>query len=205
VNGRIFTAPGTSQPTLSCPDEGTGTAAPPTGTFGVATLARADALAAYNEMENIPGGLCVAPCVANLAGVTLFPGIYKAPAGSFIIDDGLVGPAGDLTLDGQGDLNAVWVFQMASSLTVGSAGFPRSVKLQNGAQAKNVFWQVGSSATINPGGGGTFEGTVITNGAPPGIAVSTAGSVIITTINGRLISLGASVTLVNTVVNVPAP
>jgi len=46
-------------------------------------------------------------------------------------------------LDGQGDANAIWVFQMASSLTVGTPGFPRSINLINGAQTKNVFWQVG--------------------------------------------------------------
>ena len=72
--------------------------------------------------------------------------------------------------------------------------------LINGAQAANVFWQVGSSATINAAGGGTFVGTVISSA---GIAVSTAGNAAITTINGRLIALHASTTLVNTVINVP--
>jgi hypothetical protein len=74
--------------------------------------------------------------------------------------------------------------------------------LANGAQAKNVFWQVGSAATINAGGGGTMVGTII---ARTGITFSTAGALAVTTLNGRAISLGPVVTLVNTVINVPAP
>jgi hypothetical protein len=89
---------------------------------------------------------------------------------------------------------------MASSLTIGAPGFPRSIILINGAQAANVYWQVGSAATINPGGGGVVVGTII---ASSGVVVSTAGSSITTTINGRAIGLNASVTLVNTVINVP--
>jgi hypothetical protein len=111
---------------------------------------------------------------------------------------------GNLTLDAQGNANAVWVFQMATTLTVGGPGaaFPASIILTNGAQAKNVFWQVGSAATINAAGGGTMAGTVI---ARAGAAISTPGNAAIVTINGRVLSLGASVTMVNTVINVPAP
>jgi hypothetical protein len=89
---------------------------------------------------------------------------------------------------------------MATTLTVGGPGSPQSVILTNGAQAKNVFWQVGTAATINGAGGGTFAGTVISQS---GVTVSTAGNAAVVTVNGRLISLGASVTLVNTVINVP--
>jgi hypothetical protein len=134
----------------------------------------------------------------NLAALTLAPGVYTAPAGSFLIQ------GGDLTLDAAGDANAVWVFQMASTLTVGGPGAaaPQSIVLAGGAQAKNVFWQVGSAATINAGGGGTMVGTII---AADGAAFSTAGNTTIVTLNGRALSLGASVTLVDTVINVPAP
>ena len=89
----------------------------------------------------------------------------------------------------------------SSQLTAEDLGLA-NVILTNGAQAKNVYWQVGSAATINGAGGGTFEGTIISQA---GIAVSTAGVVAITTIDGRLIALGASTTLVNTVINTPAP
>jgi hypothetical protein len=108
----------------------------------------------------------------------------------------------DLTLDAQGNTNAIWVFQTASSLTVGGPGAPRNIILINGAQAKNVFWYVGSSATINAAGGGTMVGTII---ASAGISFSTAGNVALVTLDGRAIALNASVTMVNTVINVPAP
>ena len=128
----------------------------------------------------------------------LAPGVYTAAAGSFRIQ------GGNLTLDGQGNSNAVWVFQMATSLTVGGPGAasPQSVLLINGAQAKNVYWQVGSAATINAGGGGTMSGTIISQA---GVTISTAGNLAVSTLNGRALSLGASVTMVNTVINVPAP
>ncbi|WP_038071734.1 ice-binding family protein [Thioalkalivibrio sp. ALMg13-2] len=162
----------------------------------IAEQARLDAETAYNELAGLPGG--PDPAAGNLANLTLEPGVYTAGGGSFMIE------GGDLTLDAQGDPNAVWVFQMATTLTVGGPGadFPQSVILVNGAQSKNVFWQVGSSAIINAAGGGTMEGTII---AQEGAAISTAGNVEIVTINGRVLSLGASVTMVNTVINTPAP
>ena len=188
VNGLIYTAP--PPPTVACPSEGTAT------TFAIATQARADALAAYNALVAMPGG--PDPGAGNLANKTLAPGVYTAAAGSFMIQ------GGDLTLDAQGNANAVWVFQMATSLTVGGPGaaFPSSIILANGAQAKNVFWQVGSAATINAAGGGTMVGTIISQA---GAAISTPGNVTLVTLNGRVLSLGASVTMVNTVINVPAP
>ncbi len=188
VNGLIYTA--APPPTVGCPSEGTAT------TFAIASAARADALAAYNALVAMPGG--PDPGAGNLANKTLAPGTYTANAGSFKIE------GGNLTLDAQGNANAVWVFQMATTLTVGGPGaaFPSSIIMTNGAQAKNVFWQVGSAATINAGGGGTMVGTIISQS---GVSISTPGNVAIVTLNGRALSLGASVTMVNTVINVPAP
>jgi hypothetical protein len=186
VNGKIYTAP--PPPTVACPSEGTAV------TFAIATQAAADALTAYNTLVAQPGG--PDPGSGQLGGLVLAPGTYTSAAGTFMIT------GSDLTLDAQGDTNAVWVFQMASSLTVGAAGAPRSVILVNGAQAKNVFWQVGSAATINGAGGGTMVGTII---ASAGITFSTAGNLAITTLNGRALALNASVTMVNTVINVPGP
>jgi len=169
----------------------------------IAGNALAAAQAAYLDLTpaSRPGGQNVG---ANLSGLTLAPGIYTAPGGSFLIQNGTVNPAGDLTLDAQGNADAVWVFQMASSLTVGGPGaaFPRSVILAGGAQAKNVFWQVGSAATINAGGGGTMVGTIISSAAT---SISTAGATSITTLNGRAMALNASVTIVDTIINIPAP
>jgi hypothetical protein len=188
VNGLIYTAP--PPPTPACPSEGTAV------TSARAAQARADTLTAYNQLAALPGGPNAGG--GNLANLTLAPGVYTAAAGSFRIQ------GGNLTLDAQGNPNATFVFQMASTLTVGGPGaaFPSSIVLANGAQAKNVFWQVGSAATINAGGGGTMVGTII---AQTGVTFSTAGALAVTTLNGRALSLDPAITLVNTVINVPKP
>ncbi len=189
VTGKIFTCTNSTT--------GTNVAGPSAPDCAVATQSRLDAQTAYIALAAMPAvGQSAAPG-ANLAGVTLLPGTYVAPGGSFLIE------GGDLTLDAQGDANATWVFKMASTLTVGGPGAaaPQSIILAGGALAKNVFWQVGSAATINAGGGGTMVGTII---AQDGVTFSTADNVNIVTLNGRALSLVASVTMVNTVVNVPA-
>ncbi len=188
VNGSIDTAP--PPPTVACPSEGTAV------TAAIANQAALDALAAFNNLSpaSRPGG--IDPSAGQLGAQVLAPGIYKAAGGSYILT------GSDLTLDAQGDVNAIWVFQAASSLTVGAPGAPRNIILVNGAQAKNVFWYVGSSATINAAGGGTMVGTII---ASAGVTFSTAGNVALVTLDGRALALNASVTMVNTVINVPAP
>ena len=160
----------------------------------LATQARLDAQTAYLALAAMPSNGVLA---GNLAGTTINPGVYTNSSSVLI-------QGGDLTLDALGDANAIFVFQIGSTLTVGGPGaaFPQSIILAGGAQAKNVFWQVGTFATINGGGGGTMVGTII---AQAGVSFSTAGNVSLVTLNGRAISLGASVTMVNTVINVPAP
>jgi hypothetical protein len=194
VNGIIDTAP--PPPTVGCPNEGTAL------TSAAAAQAGLEALTAYNTLAGIPNGLDVSVCpgcgggsAGELGNRTLAPGIYKSAPGSYGITQG------DLTLDAQGDPNATWVFQMATTLTVGTPSSNRNVLLVNGAQAKNVFWQVGSAATINGIlGGGTMQGTII---AQAGVSVSTAGVAAITTLDGRAVVLTGPVTIVNTVINVP--
>jgi len=156
----------------------------------IADTTIADMQTAFDNLAAIADG--VDPNSGQLGGQTLAPGVYKAAGGAFLIT------GGDLTLDAAGDSSAVWVFQMASSLTVGDT-VPRSVILVNGAQSRNVFWQVGSSATINGVGGGTMVGTIISSAA---ITFSTAGNTTLTTLNGRALALNASITMVNTVINV---
>lgn len=159
----------------------------------IATQAALDARTAYNTLKAQPVGPY--PGAGNLAKLTLAPGVYTA-ATSFKIE------GGDLTLDAKGDANAVWVFQMGTSLTVGGPGvaFPQSIILANGAQAKNVYWQVGSAATINAAGGGTMIGTIISQA---GTSFSTADNAAILNLTGRAMSLDASVTMVNTAITVP--
>lgn len=187
VNGLIYTCTtSTTGPTSAAVNPAACT---------IATNARLDALDAYNELAGLPGG--PDPGAGNLANLTLAPGVYTSATGSFMIE------GGDLTLDAQGDPNAVWVFQMATTLTVGGPGAanPQSIVLTNGALPENVFWQVGSAATINAAGGGTMVGTIISQA---GAAFSTVGNVDIVTLDGRVLSLGASVTLVDTIINVPS-
>jgi ice-binding like protein/Big-like domain-containing protein len=188
VNGNIYTA--APPPTVTCPSEGTA------ATAAIAAQAALAAQTAYNNLlpAAIPGG--TDPGSGQLGGLTLAPGTYKSTSGAFLIT------GSDLTLDGKGDAGAVFVFQMATSLTVGAAGAPRNIVLINGAQAKNVFWQVGSSATINAAGGGNMIGTII---ASAGVSFSTAGNAATVILNGRAMSLNASVTMVNTIINVPGP
>lgn len=175
VNGSIYCGP---------PAPGTAT------TLGIATQARADALTAYNDLAAMPPGSD--PGAGQLGGLVLAPGVYTAAGGTFAIT------SGDLTLDAQGDANAVWVFQSASALTVGLSATPRRVLLINGAQAKNVFWQVGSAARIEDRS--VMVGTII---APAGVTISTAGQTAQTTLIGRALGLTASVTMVNTTIVAP--
>lgn len=187
VNGTIHTA---TAPSGSAPNV-------------IAAAAALDAQAAFDNLSPaaLPGGIDVSSLgggAGQLGNRTLAPGVYKSAPGSFAIQ------SGDLFLDGRGNPNSIWVFQMATTLTVGGPGaaFPQSIILVNGAQAKNVFWQVGSAATINAAGGGTMVGTII---AASGATFSTAGNVEPVVLNGRALALHASVTMVNTQVNVPAP
>jgi hypothetical protein len=181
VTGRVYTAP---------PAPGTATS------FAIATQGLADAIIAYNSISpaSKPGG--TDPGAGELGGLTLAPGIYKSASGTFDITNG------NLTLDAMGDPNAVWIFQTAAGLTVGVAGpsGARSVVMINGALPKNVFWHVGSAATINGAGGGVMVGNIL---ASAGVTFSTAGNAVQTVLNGRALSLNASVTLVNTTINVP--
>jgi hypothetical protein len=140
---------------------------------------------------NLPPGKTLA--TNELGNLVLAPGTYTSASFYDIT-------AGDLTLDAKGDPNAYWIFQMGTYLTVGEAASSRNVLLVNGAKASHVFWQIGSAATINAAGGGTMVGTII---AEAGISVSTAGNAAVTTIDGRLLALTASTTLVNTVINLP--
>ncbi|WP_426092306.1 Ig-like domain-containing protein [Flavobacterium sp. DSR3-2] len=134
----------------------------------------------------------------ELGGLTLAAGVYKSASGSYKITNG------DLTLSGSA--TDVWIFQAESSLTVGSPAATRNVRLTGGALAKNVYWYVGSAAVINYAGGGVMTGNII---AEDGVTLSSPGSSTTlpgqeTVLNGRAISLIASVTMVNTIINIPA-
>jgi hypothetical protein len=152
----------------------------PLGVAAMLTLAKQDLTAAYLFAE---GATSPAPATVagDQGGLTLAPGIYKSTSTLMI-------QSGDLTLDAQGDANAVWIFQIASDFTtVGGAG--GNIILTGGAQAKNVFWQVGSSATI--GDNTTFNGNILAltsitmnaNAVANGRMLARNGSVVMTSTN----------------------
>ncbi|MDP9212224.1 MAG: ice-binding family protein [bacterium] len=115
---------------------------------GLLTTAKADLTTAYNDAA---GRTTTSTIGSGLGGVTLTEGTYDSAAGTFALAVGTT-----LTLNGQGNADAVWIFKMASTLTTGSGS---TVLLTNGAQACNVFWQVGSSATL--GTNSTFVGNIL--------------------------------------------
>jgi len=121
------------------------------GAIEIDTTDVAAAQLALTAAFGVAAGLPAASANENLAGLTVYPGVYRNAAGSFEIT------GGNLTLDAQGDENAVWVFQTASTLTLTTPSC--AVILTNGAQAANVFWEIGSSATI--GVGCAMEGNIM--------------------------------------------
>ena len=139
---------------------------------GVAAGAQSDLTTAYNDAAGRSPTANVPAFIG--AGQTLAPGVYKA---SSSLDVG-----GSLTLDAGGDPNAVFIFQAPSTLVTDSAS---NVILTDGAQACNVFWQVGSSATL--GTGSAFTGSIL---ALTSISVETGD-----TIAGRALARNGAVTL----------
>lgn len=136
-----------------------------------AAQAQADVVTAYNDAA---GRAPTASVAGDLVGRTLVGGVYTS--------SGPLALSGTLTLDAQGDPNTVFIFQVGSTLTTASASM---VSLVNGAQACNIYWQVGSSATL--GTGSSFKGTIL---ALTSITVTTG-----TTVQGRALARNGAVTL----------
>jgi hypothetical protein len=111
--------------------------------------AKLDLTAAYNDAA---GRTCtdIVTLSGNIGGLTLTPGLYKSTSS-------LAVSSGDVTFDAKGNANAVFIIQIASTLTTTSG---RKVILAGGALASNIFWQVGSSATF--GTTSVFKGTIMT-------------------------------------------
>ena len=145
-----------------------------------AVQAKSDLIAAYDEAAAQTPATPVA--ASALGGLTLTPGVYSG---------GALDLTGTVTLDAQGDSGAVFVFQAASTLITASAS---EVKLINGASPCNVFWKVGSSATL--GTTTKFKGTIL---ALASITANTGA-----TVEGRLLARTAAVTLDSNVVTNPA-
>ena len=148
----------------------------PTGSVAfpaMLTQAMLDLTTAFNDAK----GRTINPIAVsgNIGGQTLYPGLYKS-IGALEIT------SGDLTLDAQGDGNAVWIFQIASGFNMTTG---RQVFLTNGAKASNIYWQVGSAATF--GTNCIMKGTIM---AYTKITFATGAS-----LEGRALALTESVTL----------
>ena len=160
----------------------TGFGGAPNGTVNGATH-QADAAAAQAQVDlttaynNAAGQGPANTLATELGGQTLTPGVYNSQSGTF-------GITGTLTLNAKGNPSAVFIFQTASTLISASTS---QVKLINGAQPCNLFWKVGSSATL--GSSSSFAGNIISLEAislDSGVAV-----------NGRLLARNGAVTLIN--------
>ena len=177
INGDLGLSPGTSV-----------TGFPPGRVNGTIDPADNAALQAQNDLTTAYDAAAASPATATipveLGGTTQTPGVYASPAGTF-------GITGTLTLDAQGDPNAVFIFKAASTLITASAS---NVDLVNGAQASNVFWLVGSSATL-----GTYsilQGNIL---AQASITVTTG-----VTVDGRALARTSAVTLDTDTITRPA-
>ena len=135
--------------------------------------AQNDLLAAYSDAAGRAATTTYTP-IYDLGGLTLTSGVYNDPS-SFAI-------TGTLTLDGGGNPNAVFIFQAGSTLITAAGS---QVNLINGAKAQNVFWQVGSSATLGASSG--FEGTIL---ASQSITLNTYA-----TADGGMLAMNAAVNL----------
>jgi hypothetical protein len=163
----------------------------PPGVAAMLLAAKNDLTAAYLFAE---GALSPAPATVSgdQGGKTLAPGIYKSTSTLLI-------QLGDLTLDAQGDANAVWIFQIASAFTtIGGGPYPSptggNVILTGGAQAKNVFWQTASSATV--GDYTSFKGNIL--------ALQTITMGAYSRADGRMLARNGAVTMTSTnIINKP--
>ncbi|MDP2313546.1 MAG: ice-binding family protein [Pseudomonadota bacterium] len=149
-------------------------------TDAAALQAQIDHVAAYTDAANRSGAT---PLPEDISGLSLVPGVYSASSSLQIASANLI-------LDGGGDPNATWIFQIGSTLTT-SAGV--DVILADCADATNVYWQVGTSATI--GTGTDFVGTIM---ADQSITISSGANV-----EGRLLASVGAVTLDTNLVTVP--
>jgi hypothetical protein len=149
----------------------------------VAMTAQGDLTAAYNSAAGAAGG-AVLP--ADIGGLTLPAGVYRTTSAQPSL-----GITGNLTLDGGGDPNSVWIIQVASTLTTAAGN--SQVILINSANSQNVFWQIGTSATL--GTNTIFAGTIMAQISITG----TTGAVL----NGRALARTGAVTFDTNPVNVP--
>ena len=186
INGNVGLAPGTSQGIPPAQVNGTIHVNDP-----IVTQAQADLLAAFNDATSRSTNAQTLP--GNMGGLTFTPGLYVNSTSVLISG---AGPNNNVTLDAQGDPNAVFIFKMGSTLTTGVGS---QVILAGGAKASHVFWQVDTSATIDVGS--IFQGNVL---AATSITINTGAAVTGSMFSGAAGGAG-SATINASTVTVPAP
>ena len=190
VNGNLGLSPGLSAAVTGFPP---GTVAPGYAIFattpGPAATAQIDLTAAYNDAAtshrdgDVPTTLS-----GDLSGLTLAPGLYNSTSTLSLGQTG----NGILIFNGGGNVNSVWVIQLGSALTTFTGS---QIILAGGAQAANIFWQVGSSATL--GVNSIFYGTILSQVS---ITVNTGAA-----LNGRALARTGAVTLASNTMTQPGP
>lgn len=153
----------------------------PPGTVSSGTIHRADAAAGQAEADLVTAYGDAAGRMAtmdltgqDLGGLMLSPGVYHFSTSAQL--------TGTLTLNGGGNSNAIFIFQIGTTLTTATSAIVRAI---NGAQAANIFWQIGSSATL--GTSTTFIGNIL--------ALTSITSNTTVTMAGRLLAINGTVTL----------
>ena len=144
----------------------------------VALQGQTDLAAAISNAQGRTGAI---PLPAQLGGLTLTPGLYNVSSTALISPVG-----GNLTLNAEGNSSAVWIFQVPTAITTNGGN---GTVLENGAESNNVFWDIGSSATIGDGTPNQFNGTIL---AVSSITLNGA------TLNGRALAHTGAVTLTGT-------
>ena len=163
---------------------------PGTVSGGAIHLSDATVLAAGNDRATAfsdaaaRSSACPSAVAAELGGQTMTPGLYQST--TFTI------ATGDLTLDAQGDVDAVFVFQAGTTVNIG-VGY--QVLFVNGALPANVYWEIGSSATLQANS--YFAGTILAN-----ISITVGAGA---QLEGRLFANTGAVTLDGNLIGVPAP
>jgi hypothetical protein len=186
INGNVGLAPGTSQGIPPAQVNGTIHVNDP-----IITQAQADLLAAFNDATSRSTNAQTLP--GNMGGLTFTPGLYVNSTSVLISG---AGPNNNVTLDAQGDPNAVFIFKMGSTLTTATSSH---VILAGGAKASHVFWQVDTSATL--GVTSIFEGNVL---AATSITINTGAAVTGSMFAGAAGGAGSATVNASTV-TVPAP
>jgi len=185
VNGNLAISPGGSSSV---------TGFPPGVVTGAMDMANADAVLAHTDLVGAYNEAAGETTTVNLTGtdlggLTLTPGTYTFDSSAQL--------TGTLTLDGQGSTNAVFIFQIGSTLTTASGA---AVELINGAGACAVFWQVASSATL--GTTTDFQGTIM---AMTSITLNTGATIGVGGLGhgGRALAMNGALTLDTNVITPP--